>query len=199
MDRYLQNFLWNFPQGNVPRPQWWLVNIAIRQVLLTPYDVPGPQWVEFCFHNFLGMRPDSRKFILCLIPNKNYPDTVENPDLAEQFRIQSSAVIMQSNIHVVRYCINNCWNWGRISAGSTNDTSYLTLMESGGVSWYFWENWLHYNGTTLYQSHQLLWSSLWSSESSKLSVKIGSAGNGLFPNGTLKRQFRYLLPEPVWI
>ena len=30
MGRYLANFLWNFPEKNVTRPRWWLVNITLN-------------------------------------------------------------------------------------------------------------------------------------------------------------------------
>ena len=69
-----------------------------------------------------------------------------------KLKVQWSVLLMQSSI--VRYCINNCMNSGRISkAGPTKDTPYLTLTgELWDVFWeYLWENWLRYKGTTLYQ------------------------------------------------
>ena len=92
--------------------------------------------------------------------------------------IQSSAIIKRSNI--VRYCINNCRNSGRIHVSKICwiHKRYPYLTPSGEL-WdvfceYFWENWPRYNSTTLYfhiplpltlESHgplnrQLNWNSL---------------------------------------
>ena len=92
--------------------------------------------------------------------------------------IQSSAIIKRSNI--VRYCINNCKNSGRIHVSKRCwiHKRYPYLTPSGEL-WdvfceYFWENWPRYNSTTLYfhiplpltlESHgplnrQLNWNSL---------------------------------------
>ena len=71
----------------------------------------------------------------------------------KQITVQSSAVIKRSNI--VRYCINNCRNWGRISIRCWIHKRHpipltLTGKLRGVFCEYLWENRLHYNGTTLY-------------------------------------------------
>ena len=38
-DRYLQRFLWNYPQVNDTRPHWWLVNIGSGNGLLPSWDI----------------------------------------------------------------------------------------------------------------------------------------------------------------
>ena len=63
--------------------------------------------------------------------------------------IQSSAVIMRSN--VIRYCIDNYTNWGRISIRCWIHKRHpIPRPNRRAMRCHLWENWPHYNGTALY-------------------------------------------------
>ena len=66
--------------------------------------------------------------------------------------LQSNGIMTRSDM--VRYCINNCRNWGRITTRwwTHKNTPYLPLTgELLGAFWeYLWENWLRCDGSTLY-------------------------------------------------
>ena len=67
--------------------------------------------------------------------------------------IQSSVVITRSNI--VRYDINNYWNWDRISIRCWIFTKDIPQLALTGELWDvfcedLWENWACYNGTEPY-------------------------------------------------
>ena len=53
----------------------------------------------------------------------------------------------------IRYYIDNCQNWGRISVRCWIHKRHPIARPNGrsmGCLWILWENWPHYNGTALY-------------------------------------------------
>ena len=65
--------------------------------------------------------------------------------------VQSSAVITRSKI--IRYCINNCRNWGRISIRCQIHKRHPIPRPNGRAfvfCEYLWENWPRYNGIAQY-------------------------------------------------
>ena len=74
--------------------------------------------------------------------------------------LQSSAVITRFNI--VRYCINDCRNWSRISSGYwINKIHHIPRSDRramGCLLLIIYRKLMCYNGTTLYVSH---WHQVW--------------------------------------